>query len=269
MGEQGELLLRPLGIGEIFDRAVTLFVRNWLAFGIIMAVGVAPSSVCDYLAATSNPAWTAMSKLLELLTVVATIAIGAVVAQVYRRETVDWRSALGTGFSKLLPAIGANLTLILIALLPLLVVVGIPTGLGVFRFANLAEDIVAVLVAVTGGAIVIGLFFAASYTLNAMAIDNYRAMDAVGRALGLFDRAHLARTILFAVAQGTLVLGGGFAAGALAVSIRNIAVATAVEAVLLVIVSGLGNVITSVFYFDVAIRSEGYDLQVALDAMPS
>lgn len=270
MGELNEpLQLRPLSIGEIFDRAVTLFVRNWIPLGVIMIVGIGPTSIADYLAAAVNPSWAPVSKLLELLGLVSTMATALIIAQIYKRQAADWRGALAKAFSRLLPALGATLTLILIAILPLLIIVGIPAGLGVFRFANLADDAVALLTIVAGGAICIAMFFGGSYAANTIAIEDCGAMDAVGRTLALFNRQRLARTMLFALAQTTLVFGGAFAVGMLITLIHNIAAATFVEAVLLIVLGGLGNVINSVFYFDVAIRSEGYDLQVALDAMPT
>lgn len=41
--------LRPLGFGEIFDRAVTLYVRNFLAFVRIVVVAVLPLAVFQYI----------------------------------------------------------------------------------------------------------------------------------------------------------------------------------------------------------------------------
>jgi hypothetical protein len=41
--------LRPLGFGEIFDRAVTLYVRNLVSFVTIVAVFVLPIAILQYL----------------------------------------------------------------------------------------------------------------------------------------------------------------------------------------------------------------------------
>lgn len=42
--------LRPLGIGEIFDRAVTLFVRRFAVLVLILAVVAIPVAICQYIA---------------------------------------------------------------------------------------------------------------------------------------------------------------------------------------------------------------------------
>src|SRR5690348_11714675 len=40
--------LRPLGFGEIFDRAVTLYIRNFIAFAAIVMVLVLPLAILQY-----------------------------------------------------------------------------------------------------------------------------------------------------------------------------------------------------------------------------
>ena len=40
--------LRPLGFGEIFDRAITLYIRNFLPFAGIVAVVVLPLAILQY-----------------------------------------------------------------------------------------------------------------------------------------------------------------------------------------------------------------------------
>lgn len=265
--------LRPLSIGEIFDRAVTLLVRNWQPFLTITMIGIIPGELFQYLALTFDPGWNILRALSLLLVPVATIACTAYVAQIYRNEHLDWRVAFSVGFGKILSALGVNIMMGLIAMLPLLVIVGVPAGLGVFRFGNVFTVLIAVLVIVVGAAIVVTMAFCAAYAFAAMGIDDYRATDAVGRALAQIDQKRLGRTLLFALAQQVLVLGGSFAGGFfLGVSeagLHNAAVGTALEAVLMLITNALGNVLIGVYYFDVAIRSEGYDLQVALDSMPT
>ena len=41
--------LRPLGFGEIFDRAVTLYIRNFIPFAAIVAILIVPLAVLQYL----------------------------------------------------------------------------------------------------------------------------------------------------------------------------------------------------------------------------
>ena len=53
--------LRPLGFGEIFDRAVTLYIRNLVPFATIVVVFVLPISILQYLVDLgSQPEFNAM-----------------------------------------------------------------------------------------------------------------------------------------------------------------------------------------------------------------
>lgn len=264
--------LRPLSIGEIFDRAVTLTVRNWLPFTLVGAVAVLPSHICQYLSTAVGTYWAAAFYLFSLLTLTGTLASARLVAQIYRGETVDWRACLRLGIWKLVPSMGAALTMGLIALLPLIVVVGIPAGLGVFRFSNPLADGIAVAAGACGLVIYVAMNFASDYALNAMAIDDCRAMDAVGRGLALFAQPHAARTMLVATAQVAITAGGAFVAGALGqllVPVVHSAAAATIETLIVFLTTVYGNVVVPVFYFDFAIRTEARDLQAALDAMPT
>ena len=40
--------LRPLGFGEIFDRAITLYIRNFVPFAAIVMVLVVPLAILQY-----------------------------------------------------------------------------------------------------------------------------------------------------------------------------------------------------------------------------
>ncbi len=120
------LPLRPLGLGEIFDRAVTLHVRNFVSFSIIALFLVVPVSVGGYFMTAGfsgvyrqaiyqmeHPKKTAQATppidvgealridgvaalqmlLLGLLGPFATVAIAFGVARRYAGQRIDWRSA--------------------------------------------------------------------------------------------------------------------------------------------------------------------------------
>jgi hypothetical protein len=263
--------LRPLSIGEIFDRAITLLVRNWIPFGILAAVGVLPRQVCQFLAITQSPDWNVAAFIALFLVPVAGVAAAAVVAQIYRKQDVDWRSAFLIGLQKLPGAIGVGIMTFLVFVIPLLIVVGIPVGTGLFRFPNFLADIVAIPVIVAAAAVIAAYYVCGAYAYAGMGIDDLGASDAVTRALSLLHPQHLLRNLLFALALATIGLGGPALGGALlgftAVAFHSIAIGSALLALIVVIAGMLGNVLAAVFYFDVAVRREGYDMQAALDAM--
>jgi hypothetical protein len=268
--ERDPLLLRPLSIGEIFDRAVTMLVRNWAPFAIIAAIGVVPGQITDYLAGAVNSEWSFVSVLLRVLVSVATMAAAIVVAQIYRNEDLDWRGAMLTALGRIPGILGVGFMMVFIAIIPVLVLVGIPAVLGVFKFGSPFAIVIAVLDVLVAGVVLVAITFSSSYAIAAMGIDQYHAPDAVGRALALFDRASAARTLLFALAQQLVVLGGGFTGGMLAgmgLALHQLALGNAIEGLTLFISTALGNVLIAVFYFDTAIRREGYDMKVALENM--
>jgi hypothetical protein len=272
MGEMSDPMLRPLSIGEIFDRAITLLIHNWAPLSIVAAIGVVPAQLAAYLALTfqSTP-WILFGKLLGLLFAVATMATAIIVAQVYHQEELDWRSAVLRGLARIPSMIGVALMLVLFAILPLLIVLGIPAGMGAFKFTNPLDYAVAPLSLIASGAIMLGATFAVSYAVVVMGIDDCGAMVALGRALALFERGAAGRTLLFALAQQVVVLGGAFLGGALLgfidIGLHNALLANALEALVLFVATAIGNVAIAVFYFDTAVRREGSDMQVTLDAM--
>ena len=69
MGETDKTLtLRPLGIGELFDRAITLLVLYYVAFGAIALAGVLPGVLFDYLGtSTASPRSTSAERSLGVV----------------------------------------------------------------------------------------------------------------------------------------------------------------------------------------------------------
>ena len=58
--------LRPLGFGEIFDRAVTLYIRNFVPFAAIVMVLILPSAVLQYLIdRASQPEFAALIRIVQ------------------------------------------------------------------------------------------------------------------------------------------------------------------------------------------------------------
>jgi hypothetical protein len=64
--EPPEMELRPLGFGEIFDRAVTLYIRNLVPFAAIVAVVIVPLWTSEYIYdRNAQPQLDAMIRILE------------------------------------------------------------------------------------------------------------------------------------------------------------------------------------------------------------
>src|SRR5580704_12143566 len=58
--------LRPLGFGEIFDRAVTLYIKNFVPFAAIVLVLIVPLGIFQYvLDASAQPSFDAILQALQ------------------------------------------------------------------------------------------------------------------------------------------------------------------------------------------------------------
>jgi hypothetical protein len=268
-------VLRPLSIGEIFDRAVTLLVRNWATFGIIAAVGILPWQLLNLVTVITGIAvFGAIGALgTAIFPTITALATAAVVAQIYRQEELDWRAALSIGFGRFFRVLGASILIGLMMFIPLAIVLGIGFAAGLFKFANPVADVIAVTFIAAAALWFIAGTLVYAYTVSAIAIDDYGISDSIGKAFELFAGPQAGRALTFALAFALISVGVSFAGSALlafiATSLHSAPLAYAVNAILLFGSYLVGDALIAVYYFDVRIRREGYDLQVSLDAMES
>ncbi|MDQ2680367.1 MAG: hypothetical protein M3Y21_05010 [Candidatus Eremiobacteraeota bacterium] len=160
---------RPLGLGEMFDRAITVYVRNFVAFSAILLALLIPISVAEYASVANQHQGASLAAVLQqiqhpekshgktppptvpfspwllgvvvlslFLTPFANVAVAAAVAAVYFGKAIDWRACYRAAFARW-PAI-LVLTLLQMATLGafifgLGITVGIVSFLGIFAFA--------------------------------------------------------------------------------------------------------------------------------------
>jgi hypothetical protein len=130
--------LRPLGFGEIFDRAVTIYIRNFVPFAAIVMVLVLPLSVFRYFVNRSTqPEFDAMVRILQhpgrpgaqhiptvfqsagstaalIITLLfaytiwpfAQNAVAVGVARLYSNRTVEFRACYAAVLRRWLPLVG-------------------------------------------------------------------------------------------------------------------------------------------------------------------
>jgi len=232
-------LLRPLGFGELFDRAVTLYVRNFVPLSLIMLIVMLPYSIAQYsmsvrslaqlgdlikspgAASAANPfavygaspgevAFTLLLALVFLL--VLPFALGAVamgVARLYRGQAVDVRACYGRAFARFWPVLGLIGMGLLILLgtyfglvLVMLLVFVIVAGIGQL---GTAFAFVGIAIAVVMGLAVLGLLMvmavALSFAMFAVIIEGRGVFDAIGQGFArIFSRAEFGRALLFTLA---------------------------------------------------------------------
>lgn len=301
--------LRPLGFGEIFDRAVTIYIRNLVPFVAMVMVLVLPLAILSYVSDVgSQPQLDAMIRIFQnpalartehfptifdmpgtllmlgillLLSyalwpfVLNAVAVG--VARLYRDRSVEFRSCYETVLRRWLQIVGMSLMELAIVIgwyLALVFAVMIVAGISSYFAAGSGG---ALIFAIAIGAIVLCGFFlvlaplllALSLAMYATVLEDRPVMESIGLGFSrVFNRAEFWRAVLFALATGAIVMGGSTMFGMLGM-LAGIFHLPALEAIIQslpnAIITPFSVVILAVYYFDVRIRREGFDLEAGLD----
>jgi hypothetical protein len=259
--------LRPLGVGEILDVAIKIYWRNALAFVRIVLLVVAPVEILSSLVAASAGAsqddflvgsgnagtigsesvWVAVTGSLVVLLLgflASTLATGAcfkAVADAYLGEQPDWRTSLGYAFHRLRSIVWVTL------------LASIAAGLGL------------ILCIIPG----VFLWVAFAVAVPALLTEGVKGSGALGRSRSLVQGRWWPTFGLLLI--GSLLAG---VAGAATGGLASVFAATRPGSVAAVIVSAIagtvGSVITTPFtaafttvlYFDLRVRKEGFDLHL-------
>jgi hypothetical protein len=302
--------LRPLGFGEIFDRAITLYVRNFWPFLAIVLVLILPLAVFQYFLDSSQSAQIADA--LRILThpnatppalsnlfaspadvvaivvfmivylalwpfVFVAVAIG--VARIYRGRPVEfaacYRSVLPRWGSILLTQLIAIVVFVLwyaaffvlflgaVVVATLLAQVSLPLGIVGFVVA---------LVLVIALLLVLALMLIAlAFAMNAVVIEHARPAEAIVSGFGrIFARQELPRALVFALAAFAVIFGASVVVSMVAFAAllaHAIALEVVISSLMRAAFAPFSIVLIAVYYFDVRIRREGYDLEAELERM--
>ncbi|HTX55493.1 MAG TPA: hypothetical protein VMD47_00180 [Candidatus Acidoferrales bacterium] len=297
--------LRALGVGEIFDRAVTFYVRNFAIFTLIVLTLLVPLGIIEYFTIdTSSHGFTEILRQIrypgaarsmlapsQWLSIVGVgllaflfapftnnaVAVG--VAALYAGRKPDyrdcfarvlrrWAPLLGTALLCLLVGIGAYLALLLGAL----IIAGIEAllfSLVPVRAFFVIVAIVAVLAFLVALMVLIICF---AFALYATTLEERSPPDAIGEAFRrIVNRRELRKAALIALAYLAIEIGVLIVSGTVQLLITQ----TVHSDVLVQVVTTLTNammtafvtVLLAVYYYDVRTRNEGLDLEVALERL--
>lgn len=298
--------LRPLSLGEIFDRALTLYVRNFVPLTLIVSVLVVPLAVVQYfvglhesssitqiLAQIEHPGKTlptADAAAIEgwdlLLIVLAVlfnaftvVAIAAAVGRVYRGEAPQWRACWTAALQRtgailvtLLCELGVFVCVVFIGAIAITIVF-IIAALVVRSSAALgiAAFAVAFVVGIAWFLAIVLSYLAFGFAFNAIGVENAPVGAAVGSGFSrIFNRSELLRAVLICLALAVIYIG---------ISVLSMSVAAVFEVMhlypLVVIVSALLSLVMTallgvllvVYYFDVRVRREGLDMQADMASL--
>lgn len=216
--------LRPLGIGEIFDRAITLYARNFLLFTILMLVAVLPFGVFEYYADKGNvqtytqilqaaqhpdqhkkpPAEAAQlapedaAALLGALMIAMLLAPAAIAAAAFAvwkisiGEQPTWQRSYGEAFGKFGELFGVSFCSGLVAFAAAfagVLAIMLPVFLGAVTYtaAPAAGVVLFVIGGLFGAAWFVGvmmLWLAIAFAFCGVGVENFALGAAIGRAFG-------------------------------------------------------------------------------------
>lgn len=306
--------LRPLGFGEIFDRAVTLYVRNLVPFASIVVVFVLPISILQYLLDLgSQPEFSAIVQILRhparaqsqhmptmfespgliaifiatlfftyLLWPFALNAVAVGVAALYRNRPVLFRTCYEIVLRRWLQIVGMILLDFVVALvwyvatvLLIAAIVVVAVLLGKVSAAPMLwfwfGFIGAILVFIVSIPLLAPLYVALIFSMYSVVIEERGVLESLSLGFArIFNRAEFWRALLFAVAAGATVFGGSMMFGILAVAAAFAhlpGLQAAIEGLARAVITPFAVVLLAVYYFDVRIRREGFDLEASLERL--
>jgi hypothetical protein len=304
--------LRPLGFGEIFDRAVTLYIRNIVPFVAIVMVLVLPLSLIQYVIdRISQPEFDVWWRLIRHpaeaqsaqmpnfftsplydLSLVATVLIAFVawpfalnavavgVARLYGGRPVEfracyaavlhrWPQIFGMLGLELLVFLGWYFVTVAIAVIAILVAAALSAASSALAavFGVLAVVVVFLVMMPLLAPLVVSLAFG----MYAIVIEERGTVEAFVLGFArVFNRAEFWRAVLFAFATMAVLFGASmmFAGVAFFAAVVHLpGLQALIQAIPNAIISPFGVVLLSIYYFDVRIRREGFDLEAALDRL--
>jgi len=304
--------LRPLGFGEIFDRAVTLYIRNFIAFAAIVMVLVLPLAILQYfLDRAAQPQFDAMLKVftnpghvvtqsfptiydspLTVAILVLTLlvvyliwpfslnAVAVGVARLYRNRPVDfracyevvlrrWLQILSLMLVELLIIVGWYVAAILIIVAVFVVVAALSTASTAFAFWFGFLGFIVVFAAMIP--LLAPLFVALTFAMYATVIEESPVVASLLLGFArVFNRAEFWRATLFAIATTAVVAGASAAfsvLGMVAAFAHLPSVEAIIESISRAVIGPFGVVLLAIYYFDVRIRREGFDLESSLERL--
>lgn len=303
--------LRPLGFGGIFDRAVTLYVKNFVAFVVIVMLLIVPLAVAQYFVdIASQPQYDAMVWTFEhagsppthvptmfessqsVIALIVTFlislfiwpfvmnAVAVGVARIYRGLPVEfracydaalrrWKQILGVLGMELLILIGWYLAVVVVLVLGALGIVAIATAIPalavVLGVAGILAGLAAMLFTLAP------IYLAITFAMYAAVIEERGVAEALHLGFSrIFNRIEFWRAVLFAIATGVIIFGAStmFSVAALIFGLMHLTLLEdIVQTIPSAVITPFGIVVLAVYYFDVRIRNEAYDLEVSLERL--
>ena len=304
--------LRPLGFGEIFDRAITLYVKNFIPFAGIIAVLVVPLAVMQYfLDQSSAPQWDQMIQIFQhpgktpptpvmpaFFTNPALIAvfIGLMlvvyglwpfamnacvvgIARLYRNRPVEFSACYRAALRRWPSVIGLLLleACVFIAwYIAFLMVMVFTVVIAILLFRVAAP--LGVLVGIIGFLVNIAVLFSAAplfvaltFAMNAVVVEERPVFSALGLGFTrVFNRREFWRAMLISISALFILISASSLVSALvilAMFFHAILLEVILTTLFRAAIAPFTVVLLAIYYFDVRIRREGYEIEAGLDRL--
>lgn len=319
MGAPVGVTLRPLGIGEIIDRALTLYVQNFVLFSATVAVVIfvplalgqyllfidQASEIREMIAVISHPSATpppipltggslasfvlgfVLLMAVGILVLFANNAVAVSIGMLYSGRKPELSSSLRSAFSRWPSLIGlfflAVLVIVVLYVAFVLVAFGAIFGIaaiaaGTSAFRPLAALWVAfmfalvplVLVAAIAFFILLALVFA--FAGYGVVIEHQGAVDALMAAFRrIFNRKEMPKAVVIGLVAILIGFGIGSVSGVGSLLLGFLPGARVLVALWAAVFSVLSYAVQTsfyaVYYYDVRIRREGFDIETAIDRL--
>ena len=303
---QGRPSLRALSIGEIFDRAVTIYVRHFVVFTLIVLTLLVPLGILEYFVtdASANSLTQLLTQIqhptshfspyspgqysaLFLIVAVALIfspftnnAVAVGVASIYAGRTPTYRDGYARVLRRWGPLVGAMVLCVLIFLAAYMAVVVAATIIALaggallvaFPFLGVPLALVAIALLLAVVLFFLLLLMCCAFALYATTIEELKPANGIGEAFRrLFNRRELGKATLISLAYLAIEFGAAFIAGAVGLlalsAVHSTIVQLAISTVINAAVTAFTTILLAVYYYDVRTRSEGLDLEVDLERL--
>jgi hypothetical protein len=316
IAHEGAPQLRPLGLGEVLDRAVNVSVKHFVLLALIFVVFAVPLAIVEYFetrdssrmlqafagalqaqatTGKSDPesllrilrdappanGWTAI--LLALGFFVAPLISAAqidAVAKLYLGGTVTFGEAYRSALRRWLPLIGLNCLYLVAALgaylVAFIVLVILFLAIAAIVHGSQAAGVVAGVIA--GTAALVSLFVLALLAVLAWEISYYGCVVENSGVVTSFSQGikrvfagvGIPRSLLFGCAYLAIVIGIGLFGGVGNLLLLDLThsrvVSIAYVTIVRIVTVNFTTVFLGIFYFDLRVREEGFDLQLAVQA---
>src|SRR5581483_6009884 len=241
-------MLRPLGFGELFDRAITLYIRNFVPFVGIVAVLLVPGAILQFvLGSSQSQQLTDTWKIMQhpgtqppvpppfpfsgvmlavlivggLITIIAQPfvlnAVAAGVARLYGGERVEFRACYEMSLRRWPAVLGLLLlefALFIAAYIGLVLFffLAVAIGVGLAAVSKALGVFIAILAVPILFAIVLAfvlILVAFSFAMYAVVFEEKGAFSAMSSAFGrILNKYEWWRAVLVAICAGLIVLTG-------------------------------------------------------------